>query len=77
MIWMVGILGSIWLYSTFLIPIYKEYKISKTDFQKGVLLFVMISFLFFEIKGIGVAINTGMPIILTLMYMSSIDMEGK
>ena len=77
MIWMVGIIGCIWLYSIFIIPIYTEYRKSETDLKKSILLFLIIAFLFFELKGIGVAINTGMPIIITLMYMAALEEEGK
>lgn len=77
MIWMVGIIGCIWLYLSFIIPLMKEYKIVRTPFIKGVLVFMAISFMFFEIKGVGVAINTGIPIILSLMFLCAIEINKK
>lgn len=72
MVWMVGILGCIWLYGTFVLPLYYNYKNSKTSFVKGIMIFLIMAFMFFEFKGIGVAINTGMPVLLTLLYMAAI-----
>ncbi|MCI5610579.1 MAG: hypothetical protein MR392_04275 [Roseburia sp.] len=73
MIWMVGISGCAWLYYTFIYPLYRVYKETTDIFLKIIMCFLVFSFMFFEIKGIGVAINTGIPIIITVMYMASIN----
>lgn len=72
MIWLLGIVGSVLLYGVFVKLILSACKRANNAFEKQVLLFLSVAFLFFEIKGIGIAINTGIPVIILLSFYSLI-----
>lgn len=67
-VWLVGIIGSLWLYGIFIVSALRIIRVSCDKFKKELMYFCIISFLFFEIKGIGISINTGISVVLIIMY---------
>lgn len=68
MIWLSGIIGSAWLYGSFIALALNVKKCSINTLQKNISIFCIFAFLLFEAKGIGIAINTGIPIIMLIYY---------
>ena len=70
MLWLTGILGCFWLYGSFYYLCKQGVKKGKSLYHKLTVHFVMLSFFFFEFKDIGISVNTGIPIIMTVVYAS-------
>lgn len=70
MIWLSGIIGAAFLYGCFALLLLRAFRQAKTSLEEIGVFYTLIVFFFFDIKGIGIALNTGIPIILLLAYMS-------
>lgn len=65
-LWLVGIIGTLILYSTFILLFYKIWKCSKDLLNKTVALMLLTSLMLFQIKGRAIMANTGLLLTLTL-----------
>lgn len=65
-LWLVGIIGTVILYSTFILLFYKVWKCSKDFLNKTVSLMLLTSLMLFQIKGRAIMANTGLLLTLTL-----------